>query len=112
MLTKAPACFRRKKILIIILQVIPAACCILDTSQLPLISPLDDHCVFVPTKYNSYWTEGCGEKLTKLLLPHTKTLIWILILILASEFILILLCIGLWFSFHIKNRKTSTTTHP
>ena len=37
---------------------VPSACCILDQTKYPwTISPEDSHCVFVPTKYNSYWMQ-------------------------------------------------------
>ena len=47
-----------------VLQVVPPACCILDSSVYPLrIQPRDINCPTVPTAYNSYWTQvryGCG----------------------------------------------------
>ena len=43
-----------KKIRLKMLQKIPSACCILNPKKFPWhIVPEDDHCVFVPTKYNS-----------------------------------------------------------
>ena len=43
------------------LQMVPAACCMLDpsSSSFPLsrVEPVDPHCTTVPTKYNSYWTQ-------------------------------------------------------
>ena len=43
------------------LQMLPAACCMLDpsSSSFPLsrVEPVDPHCTTVPTKYNSYWTQ-------------------------------------------------------
>ena len=38
-----------------VLQVIPASCCLTDRARLPALEPLDSHCVFVPTTYNSHW---------------------------------------------------------
>ena len=43
------------------LQMVPAACCMLDPSSasfpLSRVEPVDPHCTTVPTKYNSYWTQ-------------------------------------------------------
>ena len=48
-------------ITITMLQMVPAACCMLDPSSasfpLSRVEPVDPHCTTVPTKYNSYWTQ-------------------------------------------------------
>ena len=36
---------------------IPASCCIIDDEKYPKIEPYDSHCVYVPTKYNSHWSQ-------------------------------------------------------
>ena len=45
--------------LIISGQILPSACCMLETRAFPIsrIQPVDLHCTAVPTKYNSYWTQ-------------------------------------------------------
>ena len=45
--------------LIISGQILPSACCMLETRAYPIsrIHPVDLHCTAVPTKYNSYWTQ-------------------------------------------------------
>ena len=45
--------------LIISGQILPSACCMLETRAYPIsrIQPVDPHCTAVPTKYNSYWTQ-------------------------------------------------------
>ena len=53
---------------------LPSACCILDQTKYPwTISPEDSHCVFVPTKYNSYWMQVNNniflKNLHKILIP-------------------------------------------
>ena len=59
-----------KQIDVLTIQILPSACCILDQSKYPqTISPQDAHCVFVPTKYNSYWMQ-VNEKTIKLSMPN------------------------------------------
>ena len=36
---------------------VPASCCIIDEQKYPAIEPVDGHCIYVPTKYNSHWTQ-------------------------------------------------------
>ena len=47
-------------------KVVPPSCCILDFSVYPRILPMDSHCIFVPTSYNSYWLQVSSLCLLKL----------------------------------------------
>ena len=57
-------------------QILPSACCMLETRTYPIsrIHPVDLHCTAVPTKYNSYWTQVPNKKYLLTLLHRAN--IW------------------------------------
>jgi len=81
------------------LQVLPSACCVLESDQYPLspISPVDTHCTSVPTKYNSVWMEGCLPKLSSLASDYTSMIILVIISVLTVEILVIILACCLCF---------------
>lgn len=75
------------------LQIIPSACCMLEQQNFPIsrIFPVDHHCVAVPTKYNSFWTQGCLPRVAALASEHTSIIILIIISVLTLEIVVIIL---------------------
>jgi len=75
------------------LQIIPSACCMLETTNYPIsrIYPVDHHCSSVPTKYNSYWTQGCLPKAASIASDYTSLIILAIISILTLEIVVIIL---------------------
>ena len=107
-------------------QVLPSACCILDQTKYPwTISPEDGHCVFVPTKYNSYWMQvwmwllispvvtrnefqGCLPRLSEFLTQNTSLVILVIIFILTLEMIIVILAVCLCL---LQKTRTDKTLH-
>ena len=105
---------------------VPSACCILDQTKYPwTISPEDSHCVFVPTKYNSYWMQvetwlficsvtirilfqGCLPKLAEFSTHNTLLLILVIIFILTIEMIVVILAVCLCL---LQKTRTHTKVH-
>eukprot|EP00090_Calanus_glacialis_P011853 TRINITY_DN20247_c0_g1_i2.p1 TRINITY_DN20247_c0_g1~~TRINITY_DN20247_c0_g1_i2.p1 ORF type:complete len:129 (-),score=22.24 TRINITY_DN20247_c0_g1_i2:29-415(-) len=91
------------------LQILPSACCILDQTKYPwTISPEDSHCVFVPTKYNSYWMQGCLPRLSEFLTQNTSLVILVLIFILTLEMTVVILAVCLCL---LQKTRTDKTVH-
>ena len=90
----------------------PAACCIIDELKYPAIEPVDGHCIYVPTKYNSHWTQvrshdlrhhyfitqlcnfsadfqGCLSSAVSLVSDHLPFIMLGLVLILALQMVVI-----------------------
>lgn len=78
------------------LQVVPPGCCILDPSQYPtVLQPQHSQCVFVPTNYNSYFTQGCLSRLGQLASSHVSSVILVVILLLSLEMVVVILAVCL-----------------
>ena len=81
-------------------QIIPSACCVQDLSTEDFTTspfkPKDNHCTFVPTKYNSHWKVGCLPTLVNALSNHTSLIILVLIIVLTFEMIIVSLAVCLY----------------
>jgi len=71
------------------MQIVPASCCIIDQEKYPAIEPVDGHCIYVPTKYNSHWTQGCLSSVLRLMSDHLPLLMLGLVLLLALQLLVI-----------------------
>ncbi|TRY71756.1 hypothetical protein TCAL_09985 [Tigriopus californicus] len=67
-------------------QVVPEACCKLDSKfDMAVFKPLDDNCVYAPTISNSYMNRGCYQTVYDFIISHLNVVIIVAVCVIAIQ---------------------------